>query len=438
MTAEIAILNRTAVALAADSVVTLGSVRGRKTYDSAEKIFQLSRRQPIGLMIYNNAQFMNAPLEVLARSYRDTLSTTGFTRLDDVWPDFSTYLLSFSHTDEDEGDHFRRMAFAEIDKFRQIHFNYMVEAIGRRRGPRESAEARIGRAIVERRAEADGKLMSKFLADKTQADFSAKYGSIIDQVADVALAGLNLELGVRTQLHELMFSLVRSNIRTNLYTGFVFAGFGRADIFPTLHWVEADGVYFDQFRIVDGDTTDIDRRGVTAAVVPFAQTDMAERFMFGIDRKLESDLSRVMARIVEGIVASRPRAFPKDRRAKILEEAAASFADGLTQLKDASRQVLDAVVDHLSKKELGEVAYSLVELTSRKRRYSTEPETVGGPIDVAILTRSEGFIWVRRKHYFDAALNPQYATFRGEALPPSPPRVAPQPEGGPNGANTLG
>ena len=76
--------------------------------------------------------------------------------------------------------------------------------------------------------------------------------------------------------------------------------------------------------------------------------------------------------------------------------------------KDKSADALRSVVNHLSKKELGEVAYSLVELTSRKRRYSSEMETVGGPIDVAILTQNEGFIWVRRKHYFDTDLNPAY------------------------------
>ena len=68
LTAEIAILNRTAVALAADSVVTLSNSPGRKTYDSAEKIFQLSHAQPIGLMIYNNARHVNAPLEVAGES----------------------------------------------------------------------------------------------------------------------------------------------------------------------------------------------------------------------------------------------------------------------------------------------------------------------------------------------------------------------------------
>ena len=74
------------------------------------------------------------------------------------------------------------------------------------------------------------------------------------------------------------------------------------------------------------------------------------------------------------------------------------------------------MVNHLSKKELGEVAYSLVELTSRKRRYSSEMETVGGPIDVAILTRNEGFIWVRRKRYFDVELNPAYVERLNQAI----------------------
>lgn len=81
MTAEIAILNRTAVALAADSVVTLSDGRRHKTYDSAEKIFEFSRFQPIALMIYNNAQFMNAPFEIIIREYRETLTSNSFKQL---------------------------------------------------------------------------------------------------------------------------------------------------------------------------------------------------------------------------------------------------------------------------------------------------------------------------------------------------------------------
>ena len=112
--------------------------------------------------------------------------------------------------------------------------------------------------------------------------------------------------------------------------------------------------------------------------------------------------------MVSDVVGQAGDAFDEDQGELIRAAAARQFKDGLDQLKRNSEETLKTVVNHMSKKELGEVAFSLVELTSRKRRYSTDMETVGGPIDVAILTRNEGFVWVRRKHYFDADLNPHY------------------------------
>ena len=35
-------------------------------------------------------------------------------------------------------------------------------------------------------------------------------------------------------------------------------------------------------------------------------------------------------------------------------------------------------------------------------------ETVGGPIDVAVISKGDGFIWVNRKHYFEPDKNPQF------------------------------
>lgn len=175
-----------------------------------------------------------------------------------------------------------------------------------------------------------------------------------------------------------------------------------------MHAVEVDGVYFDRFRILDTKLVDIDRRGETAAVVPFAQKDMPERFILGIDREFEKALEDIAGNLVGQVIDQNKRAFRNGRGDLIKSAATKQFRDGVERLKKKNAHNLNSVVNHLSKKELGEVAYSLVELTSRKRRYSSDMETVGGPIDVAILTRNEGFIWVRRKHYFDTELNPRY------------------------------
>ena len=49
MTAEIAVINRLAVALAADSAVTITKGSDAKVFPSDNKIFELSRRHPIAL-----------------------------------------------------------------------------------------------------------------------------------------------------------------------------------------------------------------------------------------------------------------------------------------------------------------------------------------------------------------------------------------------------
>ncbi|MEO6872455.1 MAG: hypothetical protein ABI233_09590 [Chthoniobacterales bacterium] len=66
-------------------------------------------------------------------------------------------------------------------------------------------------------------------------------------------------------------------------------------------------------------------------------------------------------------------------------------------------------VGALPKDELAAMAESLVNLTSFKRRVSTDAETVGGEIDVAVISKCDGFVWIKRKHYFEASKNPQFA-----------------------------
>ena len=58
MTAEVAVINKSAVAIAADSAVTteLTDSSGRqhdKIFNTANKVFALSKYAPVGIMVYN-------------------------------------------------------------------------------------------------------------------------------------------------------------------------------------------------------------------------------------------------------------------------------------------------------------------------------------------------------------------------------------------------
>ena len=62
-------------------------------------------------------------------------------------------------------------------------------------------------------------------------------------------------------------------------------------------------------------------------------------------------------------------------------------------------------VRSLQKTDLANMAETLVNLTAFKRHVSKDTETVGGPTDVALITKGDGFVWIKRKHYFDIKLN---------------------------------
>jgi hypothetical protein len=71
VTAEIAVMNKLAVALATDSAVTISAGDSQeKIFDSADKLFELSDHDAIGIMIYNTMDFMGVPLAVTVKDYR--------------------------------------------------------------------------------------------------------------------------------------------------------------------------------------------------------------------------------------------------------------------------------------------------------------------------------------------------------------------------------
>ena len=84
MTAVITILNTQAIAIAADSAVTVGN----KTYNNALKLFTLSKYNPVGIAIYGQANFMETPWETIIKMYRKNLGDKDFDSVKDYQDDF--------------------------------------------------------------------------------------------------------------------------------------------------------------------------------------------------------------------------------------------------------------------------------------------------------------------------------------------------------------
>jgi hypothetical protein len=77
MTSEVCAMNRRAAVLAADSAVTVESwssgQKEERYFKGANKIFQLSNFQPVGLMIFDAADLHRVPWETIVKAFRDHL-----------------------------------------------------------------------------------------------------------------------------------------------------------------------------------------------------------------------------------------------------------------------------------------------------------------------------------------------------------------------------
>lgn len=158
---------------------------------------------------------------------------------------------------------------------------------------------------------------------------------------------------------------------------------------------------------------------LSGIVVPFAQREMVHTFMEGIDPDLNvfihGTVNSLFYNLISVIIENVEELDEKYSK-KLQEDLSDNVEELIRGLFDSWQHVrkkeysdpVMKMVSSLPKDELGAMAHSLVNLTRFKRRVSTQPETVSGPIDVAVITKGDGFIWVRRKHYFDKELNPRY------------------------------
>jgi hypothetical protein len=189
------------------------------------------------------------------------------------------------------------------------------------------------------------------------------------------------------------------------------------ELFPSLISIEVAGVVRDNLRWVEKEKVDIDRATTTAEIIPFAQRDTVDTLVFGRSDKYEarvlSHFTEAIRQIGNGLVQELTKgAKRRDFQSRV--EATVKGVEDNFKIKHAeglknafANDTLD-IVRHMPKPDLAAFAESLVTVSSMKRKVTVGPETVGGPIDVAVISKHEGFIWVKRKHYFDPALNPRY------------------------------
>jgi len=385
MTAGVIAMNSGAAVIAADSAVSIRLRRGAKHYQGASKIICLHRDDPVGVFWYGSAEYMGVPWEVLLKEFR-AQSTVSFTQLEEyadaLWSFVDAELPNWN-VDADGDPGVNNAITALLDQV-ETAIEYL---------PADGREAAVQR-VIEKWKESR-RPVARVLADDEVSSRDNLWNWFNNRLDNLESEWGTLNGDAREQLRgAALEAWTRISARDPDHSGVVIVGYGTSNRMPSMcHFLiapPASGLA----RRVGAKPVCIDANR-PAVIVPFAQNDLVRLFMEGIHPNINHRFTGILERLqvdygIPGEVI------------ELLSDRIASEIDR------HGRPVIEAV-RFLPKADLAEFARSLVRFTAFRLKMSLAEESVAEPIDVAVISRSDGLVWVHRTHYFGIENNPHFA-----------------------------
>ena len=282
MTAQLAILNKSSVALAADSAATV-IVDGVVKIHQSNKLFALRKDNPIGVMVYGNAEFMGVPWATLIDMYRSSATSQGRTIRECV-KDFLKFIKDAKICNSDaEVEYATQIAISALDS---VRMDIDANSQNRKREKGEPLNSRerndLLRSIIERTLQNVDKSRPFKTMDSKQLDVVfekvlTEADAFIDGILDNYHSYKRDRKNFADLLRRILYGSIERQIMSRAYSGVVIAGFGEQEIFPTLVEAKVDGFIAGALRVKLGSHHGI-RRDNPCVVVPFAQRDMVIQY----------------------------------------------------------------------------------------------------------------------------------------------------------------
>jgi hypothetical protein len=415
MTSEIAVLNQKAVALAADSAVTLVDGGLVAVRNDQRKLFNLVEGKPIGLMFFGVADVMGHPWDQLIEHYQTKVKPPGFARVADY---ATSFLNSLDNLEEffprsRQGDEYRRL-LASVFRY-VFHFAQYLRESGEG-DLAQASDAAILDIAIERvwrsyQTREDGSPRSDLAC--FPKDFAKRiateYAQVIEETIAYGFSPFNLAKQSQQRLRDIAIYCVVKDLFLEDVTGLVFSGFGTEERYPTVVtcYMSAivGGIAKRGAPIVDAIDGDIRSR-----IRVFADSEVTNAFIRGIDFNLERRLYGGFRVMLHGLVDQLIEAMPtqdanarENVRGRFQREFVPKYFDAFYRMiADYQQQAfinpILRVLEIAAKNELAETARDLVGLNVFKKRITAQKQTVGGAIDVAVISRDGGFQWWSRQN----------------------------------------
>ena len=411
MTSEIAVMNQRAVALAADSAVTLVDGGTVVVRNDQRNLYNLVEKHPVGVMFFGVADIMGHPWDRLIEHYQKKVNPKPFARLRDYAVSFTGMLdnLSEFFPADRQNDDYKRL-LASVYRYVFHLAQYL----------RETGEASVSDAAILEEAirriwhdyqfredgspRADLACFPKGFADTV----AREHESIIGQLISYGFDSFNISQDSRKRLKDIAVFCVVKDLFLEDVTGLVFAGFGTEDRYPVVVTFLVSAIVGGIVKRSQASIDEIDTE-VRSKIRMFADSEVTHAFIRGIDYGLERRVYGAMRAMLHGIADQVAGAFPgvdpqqrETVRRRIQGELVPQYLDAFRgMIGDYQQQAyinpVLRVLEIAARPELAETAKELVSLNVFKKRIMAQKQTVGGAIDVAVISREGGYQWFTKQ-----------------------------------------
>jgi hypothetical protein len=411
MTSEIAVMNQRAVALAADSAVTLidgGTVVVR---NDQRKLYNLMESHPVGVMFFGVADIMGHPWEHLIEHYQKKVKPKHFAHLGDYAASYTgmlDHLEEFFPADRQKDDYKRLLASVYRYVFHLAQ--YLRETGDAGLTDQQILAEAIQRIWHDYQFRDDGQPRAELTC--FPQGFGAKvahdHAHVIDELVNYGFAGFGVGPDSIAKLKDIAVFCVVKDLFLEDVTGLVFAGFGTEDRYPVVVTYLLSSIVGGIVKRAPASVDVIDTE-VRPKIRMFADSEVTHAFIRGIDygleRRVYGAMKMMMHSLVDQVVSAFPGADGGQRetvRKRFQEDLVPQYLDAFRgMIGDYQQQAyinpVLRVLEIAARQELAETARELVSLNVFKKRIMAQKQTVGGAIDVAVISREGGFQWFTRQ-----------------------------------------
>jgi hypothetical protein len=429
MSSAIIFINRVGVAVAADSAVTIGEREA--IFNSAQKIFPIGKpdQSQVLVITFANAAFMGIPIELILKKYSKHIIEHSFSKntIEDYMNDFIRYVEeekdnfnfkdnewsylywlfvsifdeTFSRLRNARNDDPEKDAKLFLEELFTTLFNEQQDEIDKHAKWDESNQIKnmVGKDFIHQKYP---KLIEEAFRDRLAKAYTEKNGQFVDPEKMELDEEDTLFLKYFVDLVHLMLRN-RNVYRNHSRSGIYFVGYGDKSLYPSYWGVDAYAFLNGKF-IYENDW----RRDVTlnnrAYYKPLAQDDSIEAFIIGVNWQRRSEMFNLVKETVnEAFVTLQKEETLKDEALETIQKNVMESVhkiDYFNELDEQGQKSFTSSLAVMGVMDMAEYAENLISLQSLKRKYDLDNSynsTVGGPTDVAIITKFDGFKWIKFK-----------------------------------------